>query len=56
MTSTLKIMNICCLLFIEGSLERIRFGLFRDSGFQVMYRLGEQSTCIDDRWMIKDGY
>lgn len=47
MTSTLKIMNICCLLFIGGILERIRFGLLMESGFHVIDRLGKQSTCIN---------
>ena len=37
------IMNICCLLLVGGSLERIRFGPLRGFGFRVIDGLGKQS-------------
>jgi hypothetical protein len=38
------IMNICCLLLVGGSLERIRFGPLRRFGFRVIDGLGKQSA------------
>lgn len=46
MTRTLKMKNICCLLFVGDSLKRIRFRPLRKSGFQAIQRLGKQFASI----------
>ncbi len=46
MTSTLTSMDICCLLLVVGSLERIRFGPLREFGFHAIELFGKQATPI----------
>jgi hypothetical protein len=49
MTSTLTIMDICCLLLVVGSLERIRFGPLREFiFFHAIELFGKQATQSND--------
>jgi hypothetical protein len=44
-------MDICCLLLVPGSLERIRFGPFREVGFHIIDRFGKRSAVSNARLM-----
>src|SRR5258707_15466736 len=52
MTTTLMMMDICCLLLVGGSLTRIRFRPLRKSGFQGVQSLGKQFAVGQSRSVI----